>query len=224
MKTLIIENYNNSIELQHAEHYTELESRGIQSLGTDIRQGPPPYHPQEPLTAGPPDIIDLDHTTSQVPPSPRPRLYESDNEDGVSARTADSVRATTSQGHVDEVHSDASTDDAHATDEIQASTSLEFRLQQLSILQQMSTYDSNVGSSTNRASTSLLQMVPYRPNAAYSTQRNRFISAGSDTVPGSAMEEATRSVRLLLDKWTTSGSAPVSKVLTEIENTKPPAQ
>ena len=177
-----------------------------------MRQRPPPYHPQEPLTAGRPDLPDLDHTTSQLPPSPHLQLYESDNEDGTSARTADSVRSNTSGVHVDEGHSDSSTDDAHATDEVQAST-----------VQQMSTYDSNVGSNTYRASTSFLQMVPYRPNAAYSTQRNRFISAGPDAVPGSVMEEATRSVRFLLDRWTTSGSAPVSKVLAETENTKLPA-
>ena len=218
LKTLIIENYNNSIELQHAEQCTEVES-GIPFLGSDMRQGPPPYDPLEPVSAGPTDMPHLDPNTSQKPHSIASSLSGSDHEDVGPSRTAGSARRSRSRGHVDQDHSGSSSDDTHGTDKFQEST-----------VQQVSTYNGTAGFGTHRASTSLLQMVPYRPNAAYSTQGNLFISAGPDgstrpdTVPGSALEEATRSVRLLLDKWTTSGSAPVSEILAETENTKQPAQ
>lgn len=212
LKTLIIENYNNSIELQHAEQRTEVESQGFPSRGTDNHQGPDPsFGSQEPLSAGPIEIPDLDHTTSRKPSSPVSSLSESDHEDVDPGKIAENARPSTSQGHVDQGHSDSSTDDAHRTDKMQESA-----------VQQMSTYKSAVGSGSYRVSTSLLQMVPYRPNVAYSTQWNRSISAGPDTVQRSAMEEATRSVRLLLDKWTTSGSAPVSELLAETESKEPP--
>ena len=65
-------------------------------------------------------------------------------------------------------------------------------------------------------------MIPYNPassTAAYLDSSNRLIPYGLGAVPGSdlnpkpAMREATKSVRLLLDKWTTSGSTPVSDIL-----------
>lgn len=212
LKTLIIENYNNSMELRHAEQRTEVESQRFPSRGTDKHQGPDPsFGSQEPLSAGPIEIPDLDHTTSRKPSSPVSSLSESDHEDVDPGKIAENARPSTSQGHVDQGHSDSSTDDAHRTDKMQESA-----------VQQMSTYKSAVGSGSYRVSTSLLQMVPYKPNVAYSTQWNRSISAGPDTVQRSAMEEATRSVRLLLDKWTTSGSAPVSELLAETESKEPP--
>lgn len=73
----------------------------------------------------------------------------------------------------------------------------------------------------------LLQMIPYRPissNPANLDRSGRLITYGpsidnnfgNDTKP--SMEEATKSVRLLLDKWTTSGSAPVAAILNEEQN------
>lgn len=193
---------------------------GAPFRGTDVPQGPPPsYNPLQPVSAGPTDIPNPDRNTTQKPPSSASSLSDSDHEDVGPARTAGSVRRSKSRGHVDQDHSESSSDDTHRTDRLQEST-----------VQQVSTYSGPAGFSTHRASTSLLQMVPYRHNAAYARQGTLFISAGPDgstrpaTVTGSAMEEATRSVRLLLDKWTTSGSAPVSEILAETENTKSQAQ
>ena len=222
LKTLIIENYNNSIELQHAEQRTEVESQGVSSLGPDMRQGPhPSFGPHEPPSPGRINIPDLDHTASRKPSSPAPSLSESDHEDVDPGRIAGNARPSRSQGHIDQDSSDASPNEE---ERIQISRLHEKDKTQESAVQQMSTHNSAVGSGTYRVSTSLLQMVPYRPSAAYSTQWNPFISVGPNTVQRSAMEEATRSVRLLLDKWTTSGSAPVSGLLTETENKEPPTQ
>ena len=69
------------------------------------------------------------------------------------------------------------------------------------------------------ASALLLQTIPCRPttfNRSQIAHSDRLISEqlrdAVDSGPDSksAMQEATRNVRLLLDKWTTSGSAPAS--------------
>lgn len=96
LRTLIIENYNNSIELQHAEQRTEVESQGFTSLGTDMRQGPhPSFGPQEPPSAGRIDIPDLDHTAARKPSSPASSLSESDHEDVDPGKIAGNARPST---------------------------------------------------------------------------------------------------------------------------------
>ena len=67
--------------------------------------------------------------------------------------------------------------------------------------------------SKDRTSDLLLQMVPYRPTV---NRSDRLISAGPGPAslnPKSALDEAGQSVRLLLDKWTISGSTPVNNLL-----------
>lgn len=214
LKTLIVENYNNSIELQHAELFTEVESRGFPPPRSNIYQGShPSYDSQETLSAGRLDIPSLNHARSRKSPSPAPSLSESDHEEVGPVGMAGSARPTASGNRVDQGHSESSTDDAHATGEVQVST-----------VKQLSEHNSTVGLGAYRASTSLLQMVPYRPNVTHSAHRNRFISAGPDTAPRSAVESATETVRLLLDKWTTSGSGPISELLAETDGTQQPAQ
>ena len=65
-----------------------------------------------------------------------------------------------------------------------------------------------------RESRLLLQMVPYNPGGA-AARSDRLIRSGegADSGTASATQEVTRSVRALLDKWTTSGSAPISNIL-----------
>ncbi len=69
----------------------------------------------------------------------------------------------------------------------------------------------------HRESNVLLQMIPYKPKAPDRIRSDRLIPAGQgpDVNTKSVTQEATNSVRLLLDKWTTSGSAPISNVLDE---------
>lgn len=78
--------------------------------------------------------------------------------------------------------------------------------------------NSTVHSKNTPTSALLLQMIPYQPPKSNSP---RFLPAGPgeapsvDVNPESTMAEATHSVRLLLDKWTTPGSAPISDILDE---------
>jgi hypothetical protein len=92
-----------------------------------------------------------------------------------------------------------------------------------SALQPSKDYDSAAGPGTHRASETLLQIVPYRSRdfEAPSNRTKLFIEresyniARSDTEQNPIMEEATRGIRFLLDKWTTPGSAPVIDTLAE---------
>ena len=72
-------------------------------------------------------------------------------------------------------------------------------------------------SSPFRESNLLLQMVPYNPFGTGPLLSDRLIGSGHivDSGTTSATQEVTKSVRLLLDKWTTSGSAPISNILDE---------
>ena len=69
----------------------------------------------------------------------------------------------------------------------------------------------------HRESNTLLQIIPYRPQADPTAMSNRLLTNGqpSNSVRTTAKLEATYSVRLLLDKWTTSGSAPIENLLEE---------
>ena len=72
-------------------------------------------------------------------------------------------------------------------------------------------------SNPHRESNLLQQMVPYSPGGSGPVWSDRLIAGehGPDSGTTSAAQEVTRSVRLLLDKWTTSGSAPISNILDE---------
>ena len=70
--------------------------------------------------------------------------------------------------------------------------------------------------SVHRESELLLQLIPYSPRPTDPRKQQLLISGVVDTKSKRpVMQEATESIRLLLDKWTTSGSAPVSDVLSE---------
>ena len=68
-----------------------------------------------------------------------------------------------------------------------------------------------------RESNLLVQMVPYNPRGSDPLRSDRLIGGGhgADSGTTSATQEVTKSVRALLDKWTTSGSAPISNILDE---------
>ena len=62
-----------------------------------------------------------------------------------------------------------------------------------------------------RESNLLVQMIPYTPGGSDPVRSDRLIAGGHgpDSGATSATQEVTKSLRLLLDKWTTSGSAPI---------------
>ena len=68
-----------------------------------------------------------------------------------------------------------------------------------------------------RESNLLVQMVPYNPFGMNPLLSDRLIGSGhvADNGTTSGTQEVTKSVRALLDKWTTSGSAPISNILDE---------
>lgn len=72
-------------------------------------------------------------------------------------------------------------------------------------------------SQTTRASSLLLQMIPYRPpkDMMPPGMANRLVTVDPSTFKDKriVMDEATRIVQLLLNKWTTAGSAPLCDVL-----------
>ena len=143
---------------------------GLPSLGTDMRQGRPRSHdPRELFSAGGTKAPFQDLPISWKPPSHASSLSESDHEDVDLVGTAGSARPSKSRGHADRDHLESSSDDTHATDGLQECT-----------VQQVSIYDDAIEFGINRASTSLLQLMSYRPNAANSTQWNRLISTGPD--------------------------------------------
>lgn len=74
-----------------------------------------------------------------------------------------------------------------------------------------------MGSAIQRESNFLLQMVPYRPRPSHQINCDRLIPYKQDTDSDikHLSHAVTNSVRLLLDKWTNSGSAPVSNILNE---------
>ena len=80
-----------------------------------------------------------------------------------------------------------------------------------------STRNDTKGGSIHRESNLLLQMVPYRPNFPRPIQSDRLLPAvlGRDGSKTSTSKGPTESVRHLLDKWTLSGSAPISTILDE---------
>ena len=134
-------------------------------------------------------------------------------EDLTSGEAPSSAGSTSSQDQNDE-------EDSGSSDEHSSATAANER----TAVQPLSIHSRNMGPEQHRASSLLLQMVPYRqgtPNTAHPERWNRLISSGAGgatnmvTEAKPAMEEATDSVRLLLDKWTTSGSAPLSDLLIE---------
>lgn len=215
MKTLIVENFNNLTELHRAEQRSAAEVD--RHMPPEIRQGlPPPYNSPEPLLPGHADIPDMDEFPFYKSPSPASSLYKSGHDEEGFNKTGRGARRTTSRAQADREITISSSHDAQATETFQQSS-----------VRPLSNHNNAADSERHRASTLLLQMVPYRPThsiTGYFNQSRLLISAvpdgpsRSDTDPKPAMEEATRSVRLLLDKWTASGSAPLSTFLESADN------
>ena len=152
---------------------------------------------------------------TERPLSPDSSLSDSDEEGSGADEILNDNKSTQSRNQAEEQNVESSAAN------IQASSGF-----QETAIQPLARYDSSLKPGIHQTSALLLQMVPYRPAASnsrlishsnghlISTARN---SNANDTAPKPAMEEATESVRLLLDKWTNSGSAPISDFLDEDE-------
>lgn len=206
LKNLILENYNNVTELQRAE----------QSAEAEVRRAPRPPRViyQEPSAPGDPE----NRFSSSPPPrplSPLDILSDSDEEGS----------------DPDEALNDAKTAEPRHQAELEDTESPAGNAQTLNdfqrtAVQPLAAFENSLEPRMHRASALLLQMVPYRPaasNPKHINQSNSLIyitPRGSNSVDTNlkfAKEEVTKSARLLLDKWTTSGSAPVSDLLAEEE-------
>lgn len=190
-----MESYNNLTELRRAEWHTEEETRYQPMSGGGSHPGRHSFDDGSTLPSNP---IDITITSSPSPPS---SALNSDNED------------LDSDDAINTKHKDQNDQDGTGR---MGDTSNTDGLVSRSFFQPRLSYDAP-DPSIHRESDFLLQIVPYNPVIPAPIRSGLLISGGqgSDSGTKSATQEATNSVRLLLDKWTTSGSAPVSNILDE---------
>lgn len=196
LKTLIVENYASAAELRRAEQSTEAEHRRS-------------------------DFPEFDMGEAPRVPSPTPSSHGSSSPD-----SDNEVEATASMFGEREPQLSPGRNDQERSRDLRRH-SQEGKNNRLSAVQPPQTIDSTPPSVKLQASSMLLQMIPYRPvssNPANLDRSGRLIAFRPsiddrfETDAKPPMEEATKSVRLLLDKWTTSGSAPIDAILNEEQN------
>ncbi|KAL8702077.1 MAG: hypothetical protein Q9201_004579 [Fulgogasparrea decipioides] len=216
LKTFIMESYNNLTELRRAEQSTEAEAHFQPISGGAIH--PRVNHLFEDGITFPSDP--LDGSSSYDPPiRPSPsstsRPSYSDDEDSKSDAKTDGDDV---DDEVDDANNTEAKDqnDQEGTGAMSGTSKAEAPMSRLSY-QARSSYNDASDPSIHRESNLLLEIVPYRPSLPKPIGSGRFISGGqgSDVDTKSTAQQAANSVRLLLDKWTTSGSAPVSDILDE---------
>ena len=184
LKTFIVENHDNATKLQRAEELAEAESREIRLYGE---------HPSE-------FSMKNDLPSNPLPPEPPASLpTESNLSDSESEKERHQSHADSISGKANEEHKPRNT-----------------AIQIASMYQGILDYDKS------RTSTLLLQMIPYqpRPSVPLNGDGSRLLISAEpgapprpELNPKPSLSDASQSVRLLLDKWTTSGSAPISNVL-----------
>lgn len=203
---MILESYNSVTKLQQAEDRTEAEAGRdlLPPYSTGQENGLQQRHLPEAL-----DVSRTDGLPSRRPPSPEPSLSESDPVDVELDKGATNVRQTPPGNEIDREIADSSDDDLQPTGPPQQAA-----------VRPQPTYNSSGDPGKARVSTLLLQMVPYK--SFYTDQGNSRLTIAGPDGPARlgigekpVIEEATESIRLLLDKWTATGSAPISDVLVE---------
>lgn len=202
-----MENNNNLRELRRAEQSTEAEARYQPVSGGGSHPGHNPYGHDSTFPSNPVGGSNAYELPIMLSPSPTSGAFNPDNEDPNSDDGADDDANYTK-------HKDRNDQDGTGP---MGDTSNAEGLVSRYVYQPRSSYNDASGPSMHRESNSLLQMVPYSPRFLDPIRSGRFISGRQlpDSGAKSATQEATNSVRLLLEKWTTSGSAPVSNVLDE---------
>ena len=208
LKTFIMESYNSLTALRRAEQSTEAEARYQPMSGGSH---PVVHHGYGDGSTYP--ICVSSAFESPIPLSQSPTSYasKSDDEGSKSDGGAD-------DDDIDDANSTKSKDQSDPDDPAPKgdTSNADGLTSGISSMPRLS-YNDSSDSSIHRESNLFLQMVPYRPGGLDPIRSDRLISDKQDHDRGtkSATEEATNSVRLLLDKWTTSGSAPVSNILDE---------
>ena len=207
LTTLVKENYDKLMALRHAEQSTEAEAR-YQSVSGDGSH-PKEHNPHVDNSTFPSDPVEISNAFE--PPtiwssSPTPNVSESDHGDSNSEDGDDNDAASSTKSQND--HGDTGPKDITLDAKgIISGSSSKSRL----------SYNDSSDPVVHRESDLLLQMVPYRPRRPDPIRSNYLLAGGQDTDNDTknTTEEATKSVRLLLDRWTTTGSAPISNTLDE---------
>ena len=203
-----MESYNNLTELRRSEQSTEVEARYQPMSGGSNHPGV--RHPYGDGSTFPPNPIGGSNAYEPPitrSPSPTSRASKSEDEDSNYDDMAD-----------DDTNSTKSKDqnDRDGTGPAGDTSNTEGLISRFPF-QPRSFYTDASDPNMHRESNLLLQMVPYRPRLPNRIRSDYLIPGGQgpDSDTKSATQEATNTVRLLLDKWTTSGSAPVSSILDE---------
>lgn len=211
LKTFIKESYNNLTELRRAEQSTESEAQHQpipRSSSYSVLRHP---HGDSTSSALPPNSMS-GSTAYERPtpsfPSPTSSAIKCDDEDSNSENSANDDDASSTKSDKQ--------NDVYLTGPAGDTLNPEPLISRLPS-QPRSSINNASKPSIHRESNLLFQMVPYRPNLPDPNRSDRLICGGQSSDSGTklATHEATNSVRLLLDKWTASGSAPVSNILDE---------
>lgn len=201
LKTLTIENKSNLEELRLAEQDSEAQDPHDSAKYTHVRthDGRIPYpQGQKP------------QVTFKEPRGPRGRSPTSDSLHSESEYSkAEKEEVSDQEGKDPEDKTDPRRTDKEAREFIHAR-------QEVST-QPPPPYRGPSETSIHRESNLLLQMVPYSSRFLNPPSAQHFLTGtqGPDNDVKSGMQEATNNIRLLLDKWTNPGSAPVADLLAQ---------
>ena len=206
LTTLVKENYDKLMALRHAEQSTEAEARYQPVPGDESR--PKVYNPygdESTFSSNPIIVPNAFEPPTRRSPSPTPNASESDHGD------------LSSEGGDDNDDSSKKSENDHGDSGSKGINSGMKGMISGSSLEPRSSYDGPSDSVVHRESDLLLQMVPYRPRDPDLIRSDYLLAASQDpdNHTENTTEEVTKSVRLLLDRWTATGSAPISNILDE---------
>lgn len=224
LKTFIMESYNNLTNLSRAEQLTEAEEqyRSTSRRNTNTAT----HHPSDDgclLLQDPKGGSSLHEPRIMRSPASASKDSKFEKEDSNLGSETDDGK---DNHDIDEDHRDEDEDKANNDSHISKNqndrdgakaagdSSNEEELVSNFSFQPQSALIDRIGSTRRRESDFLLQMVPYRPRPLHQINSDRLIPYRQDS--DSDIENlscgATHIVRLLLDKWTNSGSTTVSDV------------
>ena len=206
LATLVKENYDKLMALRHAEESTEAEAHQPVFGDGSHPKVHNPHVADSTFLSDPIDVSNGFEPPVRRSSSPTPNAPESDHGDSSSEDDDD----------IDDVSSTKSQNDHGDTGPKDTTLDVKGVISRSSFKPRLS-YNGSSDPVIYRESDLLLQMVPYRPRVP-SPIRSDYLLAGGQDLDNSTetkTEEATNSVRLLLDKWTTTGSAPISNILDE---------
>lgn len=207
LTTLVKENYDKVMALRNAEQSTEAEARCQPVPGDESH--PKVQNPRVDDTTFPSNPIVVSNAfepPTRRSPSPTPNASESGHGDSSSEGSDDNDDVSNTKSEND--HDDSGPKGINPGVKVMISgSSSEPRV----------SYKDPSNSVVHRESDLLLQMVPYRPRGPQPIRPNHLLAGRQDpdNDTETTTEEATKSVRLLLDRWTSMGSAPISNILDE---------